>query len=77
MSAAFKQVVENIKELSPGERVPWVAHCLILSPANREDENVDEAWVSLTEKRYLELVSGVVKGVSWEYIKNEVKNQDA
>jgi len=76
MSTAFKQVIENIKELSPGERA-LVAHCLISSLETGHDENVDEAWASLTEKRYLELVSGVVKGVSWEYIKNEVKNQDA
>ena len=72
MSAAFKQVIDNIKELSPGERA-LVAHCLISSLETEQDEGVDEAWVTLSEKRFSELKSGAVKGVSWEEIKNEVK----
>ncbi len=75
MSAAFKQVIENIKDLSLDERA-LVAHCLISSLESRQDEGVDEAWAELSEKRLMELKSGKVKGVSWGSIKNEVKGQD-
>ena len=75
MSAAFKQVIENIKGLSPDERA-LVAHCLISSLESRQDEGVDEAWAELSEKRLTELKSGEVKGVSWGDIKNKVKGQD-
>ncbi len=75
MSAAFKQVIENIKDLSPDERA-LVAHCLISSLELRQDEGVDEAWAELSEKRLMELKSGEVKGVSWGDIKNKVKGQD-
>ena len=75
MSAAFKQVIENIKDLSPNERA-LVAHCLISSLELRQDEGVDEAWAELSEKRLMELKSGEVKGVSWGEIKNKVKGQD-
>ncbi len=72
MSAVFKQVIENIRELSPNERA-LVAHCLISSLESENDEDVDGVWAALVEKRYLELESGSVKGGSWEDIKNEVK----
>ncbi len=72
MSAAFKQVIESIKDLSPDERA-LVAHCLISSLESRQDEGVDQAWAELSEMRAMELKSGDVKGVSWRDIKNVVK----
>ncbi|MCF6256279.1 MAG: addiction module protein [Gammaproteobacteria bacterium] len=75
MSAAFKQVIENIKNLSPDEKA-LVAHCLISSLESRQDEGVDEAWAELSEKRLMELKSGEVKGVSWGEIKNKVKGKN-
>jgi len=74
MSAAFKQVIENIKDLSPNERA-LVAHCFISSLESRQDEGVDEAWAELSEKRLMELKSGKVKGVSGRDIKDKVKEQ--
>ena len=76
MAAKIKQVIENIKKLSADEKA-LIAHCLISSLETRQDENVEEAWADLAEKRYAELVSGSVKPVSWEEIKNEIKSQDA
>ncbi len=76
MSVVFKQAIENIRELSADEKA-LMAHCLISSLESKQDEGVDEAWAKLAEERYLELESGVVKGVSWEEIKNVVKGQDA
>ena len=76
MTAIFKQIIENIKELSADERA-LVAHCLITSLDSKQDDGTDEAWAELAEKRYLELEAGVVKGVSWKQIKSEVTGQDA
>ena len=73
MTEIIKQVIENIKKLSADEKA-LIAHCLISSLETRQDENVEEAWAELAEKRYAELVSGSVKPVSWEEIKNEIKS---
>ena len=71
MSAVLKQVIENIEGLTSGEKA-LVAHCLISSLEIRHDESVDNAWAELAEKRFHELETGAVKGVSWNEIKNEV-----
>ena len=71
MSVAFKQAIENIKALSSDEKA-LMAHCLISSLDSKQDENVDEAWAKLAEKRYLELESGSVTGVLWADIKKGV-----
>ncbi len=36
-------------------------------------DSVDDAWGALAKKRFLELESGAVKGVSWDDIKNNIK----
>ena len=71
MSAVFNQVIQNIGELSSDEKA-LVAHCLISSLESKHDDNVDKAWVELANKRFIELESGAVKGVSWENIKKEI-----
>ena len=71
MSAVLKQVIEDIEGLTSGEKA-LVAHCLISSLEIRHDESVDNAWAELAEKRFHELETGAVKGVSWNEIKNEV-----
>lgn len=76
MSAILKQVIENIEELTSGEKA-LVAHCLISSLEVKHDESVDNAWAELAEKRFSELKSGVVKGVSWNEIKNEITGKNA
>ena len=72
MSAKMKQVIEEIKDLSAQERA-LVAHCLISSLESKQDDGVEEAWAELAEKRYKELESGTVKGVTWDEIKKEIK----
>lgn len=76
MSAILKQVIENIEELTSGEKA-LVAHCLISLLEIKHDESVDNAWAELAEKRFSELESGVIKGVSWDEIRNEVTGQNA
>lgn len=71
MSAVLKQVIGNIEELTSDEKA-LVAHCLISSLEEKHDESVDNAWANLAEKRFSELETGIVKGVSWHEIKNEV-----
>ena len=34
------------------------------------EDGVDDAWDALADKRYSELESGAVKGVSWQAIKD-------
>ncbi len=75
MSAAFKQMMEQIKDLSPDERA-LVAHCLILSLDPSQDEEVDAAWAKLSEARLAELKLGKVQGISWTEIKEQIKGQD-
>ena len=76
MSAKFKQVIKNIGDLTADERA-LVAHCLISSLEIKHDDSVDVAWGELAKKRLLELESGAVKGVSWDEIKNNIKEQNA
>lgn len=71
MSAVFKQVIQNIGELSSDEKA-LVAHCLISSLESKHDDSVDKEWGELAEKRFLELESGAVKGLSWTDIKKQV-----
>ncbi len=71
MATKIKQIIDDIKKLSADEKA-LVAHCLISSLETKQDENVDEAWAELAEKRYAELVSGDAKPVSWEKIKKEI-----
>ena len=71
MSAVFKQVIQNIGELSSDEKA-LVAHCLISSLETKHDDSVDRAWGELVEKRFLEFESGATKGVSWNDIRKKV-----
>ena len=76
MSTKMKQVIEEIKDLTAQERA-LVAHCLISSLEYKQDDGVDEEWAKLAEKRYKELESGKVQGVTWSDIKMEIKGEDA
>ena len=68
----MKQIVENIKELTPDDRI-FITHCLISSLESKQDDNAEEAWSELAEKRFSELESGSIQGVTWDEIKRETK----
>lgn len=72
MSEKFKHILENVKQLNPQERA-LMAHLIIASLEMPADEDVDEAWAELAEKRYDELITGKVKGVTWDEIKQSIK----
>lgn len=71
MSVKVKQVIEDVKALTAREKA-LIAHCLISSLETKQDDNVDQLWADLAEKRYGELISGKVKPTSWEHIKRKV-----
>ncbi len=73
MSAAFKQVIENIEHLSSDEKA-LLAHCLICSLEVKHDDSVEQAWGELAEQRFSELESGATKGISWNEIRNKVRS---
>ncbi|MBL4744608.1 MAG: addiction module protein [Cycloclasticus sp.] len=76
MSAVFKQVIENIVNLSSDEKA-LIAHCLISSLEVKYDDSVDQAWAELAQQRFSELESGLVKGVSWNEIKDKIRQKSA
>lgn len=72
MSTKMKLILENIKEMTADEKA-FVAHCLISSLEEKQDEDVDNAWAEVVEKRFSELKSGAVNGITWEDIKKNIK----
>ncbi|HET8708352.1 MAG TPA: addiction module protein [Pseudomonadales bacterium] len=73
MSSKMKQVLENIRELNAEERA-LLAHCLISSLHETEDEGSDDAWAQLAETRFDQLESGETKAVGWQQIKQRLKS---
>ncbi len=72
MSDKMKQVLENINELSPLEK-GTLAHYLISSLDQTNNDDVDDAWAELAEARLSQLESGEVKPITWEKIKLGLK----
>ena len=72
MSENFKSILKNVKQLNPQERA-LMAHLIIASLETVADEGVDEAWAELASRRYDDLITGKVKGVTWDEIKQSMK----
>lgn len=72
MSFKMKQILENIKDMSLKERAV-LAHCLISSLDQMQDDGVDDSWAAIAEKRFAQLESGEVSAISWNQIKKEIK----
>jgi putative addiction module component (TIGR02574 family) len=73
MSENFRNILQNVKQLNPQERA-LMAHLIIASLETVADEGVDEAWAELANKRYDDLITGKVKGVTWDEIKQSIKS---
>ena len=69
---SMQQIFKDIKHLNSREKAT-IAHCLIASLETRQDEDVNQAWAELAQKRFAEIASGEVKPVSWDSICKEVK----
>lgn len=72
MTTKSEFILNEALTMSPEERAR-MARCLIQSLESPSNENVDEKWVELAQKRLLELETGTVKPVSWEKIKGNVR----
>ena len=71
MSEALKSVLENIEHMTSNEKA-LAAHCLLSSLEEKPNDNVDPAWLALSQARSKELDTGKVKAVSWEQIKSRI-----
>ena len=72
MSSKVSQIIEDVKSLSAKERA-FLARCLLSSLDTIEEESADEEWAKLAQKRYKELKSGLVKSVTWDEIKKDIR----
>ena len=73
MSATLEQVFKDVSYLSVQEKV-LVVHCLIASLDPEQDEDIDSSWADVAERRFFELVSGKVKAISWDEIKQGLRS---
>ena len=71
MLAEFSRALNSIKDLSNDEKA-LMAHCLISDLDNKVDKDVEETWAQLAQKRFGELNTGQVKGVTWDEIKKTI-----
>jgi hypothetical protein len=69
---SVEQVIEIAKKLNSNDRA-FVARCLISSLETIQDDDAEQAWAELAEKRYAQLMDGEVNAVSWEEIKKKIK----
>jgi putative addiction module component (TIGR02574 family) len=65
-------ILNEALSMSPAERA-MLAHCLISSLDQPKDKNVDAEWIRLAQKRLVDLENGSVEPVSWESIKQKVR----
>ena len=68
-----QQAIESTRCLNAKEKAT-LAHCLISSLETKQDEEVEQAWGELAEKRFSDLVTGKVEPVSWNDLKKEIKD---
>jgi hypothetical protein len=71
MSEALKSVLENIEHMTSSEKA-LAAHCLLSSLEEKPDNDVDPAWLALSQARSQELSKDEVQAVSWEQIKSQI-----
>ena len=72
MTSKADFILNEALSMSPAERA-MLAHCLISSLDQPKDKNVDVEWIKLAQKRLVDLKIGRVKPVSWESIKQKVR----
>jgi putative addiction module component (TIGR02574 family) len=68
----LKEVMESARALTVREKA-FMAHCLISSLETKHDEDVDNAWKELADRRCDELLSGKISGISWEEMKKQIR----
>lgn len=73
LDASVQTLYNNAMMLNFSERTHLV-QLLLKSMENTQDEEIDSIWLATARKRLLEITNHSVKPVTWETIKNRVKN---
>ena len=71
MTKVMNRVIDDIQELSQDEKNNHIKF-LIASMDEKHDENSENEWLELSQKRYEEIQSGQVQTQSWNEIKQRV-----
>ena len=71
MTKVMNRVIDDIQELSQDEKNNLIKF-LIASMDEKHDENSENEWLALSQKRYEEIQSGQVQTQSWNEIKQRV-----
>lgn len=71
MTKVMNRVIDDIQELSQDEKSNLIKF-LIASMDEKHDENSENEWLELSQKRYEEIQSGQVQTQSWNEIKQRV-----
>lgn len=71
MTSKLAEILQSLDGLSPEERALLVRH-LLDSLDDPTNEDVDQAWLAVAERRFAELKSGKVPGVSWSQIRESL-----
>ncbi len=73
MASKVEFLLNEALSMSPTEKA-MIVHCLISSMDEPTEENVDKEWLKLAEKRLSELENNEVTPVSWNDLKQKVRN---
>ena len=71
MTTLFEQVLASSKSLTADERAK-LAHTLIASLEQKQDDDAEQQWLAVTEQRVGEIEAGYVAAVSWQDIKKQL-----
>ena len=75
MASEISHILEKVLTMTPSERAT-IAHCLIASIEDTVDKNVENEWLKLAQKRLDELKNNKVDFVSWNEIKERVRQNN-
>ena len=73
MASKVEFLLNEALSMSPTEKA-MIVHCLISSMDEPTEENVDKEWLKLAEKRLSELENNEVTPVSWNDLKQKVRD---
>jgi len=73
MTEKTEFILNEALSMSPEDRAV-IAHCLISSLERLMEENIDEEWLNLAVQRLSELENNSVKPVSWNELKQRIRN---
>ena len=76
MTSLFEQELATCKSLTADERAK-LAHALIASLDQQQDDDAEQQWLAATEQRVGEIEAGYVASVSWQDIKKQLGKERA